>query len=156
MIILLVNKHSGTDCGFLWGKMEGRVDGGRELACSTYTNTCTSHCLRQPHADKVLDCTLVQVNRNRLPSSALQPPTVKWKDQLTVEIQGGILVKGWDGEVHSRWASYLRLPDGRRHAATSLVRLFFSIWSCLLGVQYVDRAVSILKPMVWRCWCWST
>lgn len=50
------------------------VDGGYELAFSMFTNI-VSHCLWQLQADKVFDCTVVQVNDKRLPAFAPEPPT---------------------------------------------------------------------------------
>lgn len=72
------------------GSSERRQGAALMVDMSCLTNTCSSHWLRQLHADKVLVCTAVQVNHKRLPSQAFQPPTAKWKDQWMVEIQGGI------------------------------------------------------------------
>lgn len=49
----------------------------QELACSTLINRCISHCMKQPHADEVLDCILVEVNHKRFLSYVFQPPTEK-------------------------------------------------------------------------------
>lgn len=112
---------------FLWETTGSSADGRHEWTCSTFTNACSSHWLRQLHADKVLvlHCSSSEPQKGFFPK--LKPPTEKWKDQWMVEMQGGIRRVDRDGGKHSR-CFLLLMTAGVSDGQLQVCKEYFCIW----------------------------